>query len=423
MKINWPKFVTREVIIEKLIPQVDDEERSPKSLDKELKKTAIERIRETLKGWANAVQEAEDPDVPDRTRLFDIYNNLELDEHITALTDSILFDITQTPFHIVDRENKIDEERTKLFKKSWFYDFIRYYLEADYWGFSLIQFKPIVNGIFSGTESVNRYHIVPEKQGVSIYQYQEPNYFYNKAPYDRWTMFVKGNKHLGRYNVVAKSFILKREVVQFWAVFNELFTSPYFYAKTDINNKNHRNDLINLFTKRRHSGFAVVGLEDELDAVANSGRGWESYEKFEDSRNKAMSKAFLGQTMVFEDGSSRSQAEVHERQKDTFVQARRVVLEFAINEVLIPKMSALGIDITPEHSFNWHYAYEITPEVWAKIISMLAPYFGLDVGEIGEKIGIKLEQLTLPSVSDNKLNNYYSIAKQLKNLYNGTIHS
>ena len=421
-KINMPKFVTKEIIREVYVPEQVNEARSVKDINKEIQKQAIERIRQTLKNWSDAVQEAEDPNVPDRRYLLDLYHNIELDEHITALIDSIYYDITQTPFHIVDKDGEVDKDKTKLFEKSWFHDFIRYVLEADYWPFSLIQFGPIVDGIFSKVESIDRYHIVPEKNGVSKYPSQLPEIFYDKPPYDKWTVFIKSTKHLGRFNVVAKSFILKREVIQFWAVFNELFTTPYFYAKTDMNNTKHRNDLINLFSKRRHSGFAIIGLEDELEAISNSGMGWKSYQEFENARNKAMSKAFLGQTMVFEDGSSRSQAEVHERQKDTFVQARRVALQFIINEILIPKMNLLGIDISTDYEFKWHFAYEITPEQWAKIIAILAPLFDLDEAEISEKIGLTLKKSQLPASSDKNFQNILNskdIMKQLKNLYNG----
>lgn len=426
--MKWPKIFTR--IEEHYVPEIINEEsKGPKPVNEELQKAALERVRETLKNWADAVESAEQLE-PDYSDLLNLYNNITLDPHVTALTDSILYDITQTPFHIVGANGEVDEDKTKLFQKSWFHDFIRYYLEADYYGYSLIQLikEPPQEGdqpseVYTKAENVDRYHIDLMQQGIKKDPAaDEVDFYFNKPPLSDWTVFAKSNIHLGRFNNVAKSFIMKREVEQFWAVYNELFTTPYVYAKTDFNNKKHRNDLINLFTKRKHSGFGIIGLEDELaEIITYSGAGWNSYKSFLEYANKQISKAFLGQTMVFEDGSSRSQAEVHERQKDTFVQARRVAIQFIINEELIPKMVKAGMPIAIDDSFEWHFAYEITPEQWAKIIQMLAGSFDMDETEISEKIGIDLKtkkQQQLPSSSDNNITNYSQIAEQLKKIYN-----
>jgi len=420
-RITWP--FNKTVYVETMVPEVVNAAES-KSIDKELLKEPLERIRETLKNWAEAVQSAEQSD-PDRTDLFNLYANIEFDEHITALTDSILFDITQTPFHIVDDNNEIDPEVTKLFNGRWFYDFIDYYLQADYWGFSLIQFIPGEEGGFKATENVDRWHISPELEGVK----EKPNdesvkFSWMKPPYDKYTMFVTSKKHLGRYNNVAKSFIMKREVTQFWAVFNDLFTTPYFIVKTNFNNKNHRNDLINLMTKRRHSGFGVIGEEDEISQLLTyTGTGWNSYKSFLEYANQQMSKAFLGQTMVFEDGSSRSQAEVHERQKDIFVNSRRVLIEYAINEELIPKMIELGYGLNENHKFRWDFSEELSPKDWSEIIRNIGSMFSLDEAEIGEKLGLTLEpSVSIPTTSDADPKKEEKIQQQIKQLYDGLIH-
>ena len=412
--MKWP---WSEKIIERVyVPENSNE---PKSIDEQLKKEALSRIRETLKNWATAVAEAEYIDKPDRTALFDLYQNIELDEHITALYDSILFSVTQTPFHIIDSTGEPNEEKTKLFKKNWFNEFIKYVLESDYWGYSLIQFKPIENGIFSGVENVDRYHIKPEKNGVCKYRYSDDiDFYYDKQPYDKWTIFVKGDKKLGRYNHIAKTFILKREVTQFWAVFNELFTTPHYYVKTDFNNKKHRNDLINFFEKRRHSGFSVFGLEDEINILSNNGQGWLSYKEFENTRNQQISKAFLGQTMVFDDGSSRSQAEVHERQKDIFIQGKRVWISGIINEKLIPKMAQLGIKISVDDEFAWDLTQEMTSKDYADTIQKVGSYFDFDDTEITEKIGLTVSKKEQLSSQSDKFSNFKKIADQIKQIYN-----
>lgn len=382
-------------IFRKKVPLQEVKNQEDKDLNKDLVPEAIDRIRESLKDWADAVTNAENPHLDESIKyeeILNLFNNIDFDEHVTALTDTILNDVSQTPFNIFDAGGKIDEDKTKLFEKSWFHSWLDFVLQADYWIFSLIQFGEIKNGIFSKVSLVDRYHVRPEGGYVSKQRYQDTkDFIFTEDPLEKWTMLVESRKHLGRFNVIAKSFILKREVRQFWAVFNELFTTPYYTVKTNFANKKHRNDLINWLQKRKHSGSVVVGIDDEIQALTNGGTGYKSYEDFENSANKSMSKAFLGQTMVFEDGSSRSQAEVHERQKNTFVQAKRILVSFLINEELIPKMAALGIKISETDTFKWNLSQTLTVKEWSEIIVSLAPFFDLDIDQVIEKIGLTLD--------------------------------
>jgi len=339
--MKFPFFNKKQTIV-----AVDAMEEGKKNesfeINERLNLLPIDRIRETLKDWKYAVEDAENPLMQENIKyhsLLNLYANIELDEHVKALTKTILYSVTQTPFAIFTN-GEINEEKTNLFKKSWFFDFMQYYLEAQNYGFSLVQFEGIENGTFKECEQIDRYHVRPHGEYVSIDRYQNTKDFdLEESPLKEWTLLIKSEDALGLFNTIAKRFILKREVVQFWAIYNELFTAPFFTVKTDFNNSKHRNDLLNMLESRKHSGFAVVGVDDEISMLTNGGAGYTSYKDFENQANQAMSKAFLGQTMVFEDGSSNAQAEVHERQKNIFIAAKRVKLAYVINEKLIPKMN------------------------------------------------------------------------------------
>lgn len=411
---NWfnrPKI--QQIIVNQSAP--------PEDINEQLDEHPIDRIRQQLSDWGESVKLAEYIHLPQRWNLLDLYHNIVIDEHVTALTDTIQYRVTQTPFQIVDKNGNEKEETKKLFEKSWFYDFVCFALEADYWGFSLIQFNELIDGVFSDVDNVNRYHIRPEKSGVSKDKFQtEPDIFYNKKPYEDWTIFLESKIHLGRFNNIAKKFILKREVNQFWAVYNELFTTPYFWVKTDMANKKHRKDLQSWLQNRKHSGYAIVGLEEEIGAISNGGQGYKSYEDFENNANNAMTKAFLGQTMVMEDGSSRSQAEVHERQMYAFIESRRVWLSYVINEQLIPMMNNLGIEISKDDKFMWVPKEFLTVKEYAEIISTLAPHFDFDENEISEKIDFTVTTKETPEMekAENLDKNIKKTQNRLASIYN-----
>lgn len=366
-----------------------------KDINDNLEKEATERIRETLKDYALAITDAEDPTQNDVTRwerLLNLYLNIELDDQISCLKTTILSEVTQTPFKIVDKNGNENKEIAEAFEKTWFYDFIKYCLESDYWPWGLLQFiNPIQNG-FEKVDCINRFYVRPSLNSVSKYKWQDRKDFdYSKSPLKDYTLFVKSNTELGLYSVVAKKFILKREVNQYWAIFNELFTTPYWTVKTNFNDSKHRNDLLNWLTKRKHSGFAVVGLDDEIQQLTNSGSGFQSYKDFEIAANESMTKVFLGGTMVTDNGSSRSQAEVHEKQKKSFIQSKRVWLKFIINEQLIPKMNKIG-NLPEGLSFQWDLSQQLTITELVDSIQKLSTVFSFDEEEISGKIGLLLKE-------------------------------
>lgn len=402
--------------------EVVNEETKKKSINKEVIKEPLDRIRASLKTWGEAVLDAENPYMPEGIKfqnLLNIYRNIELDPHVSAMTETIYNKVHQTPFHIIGKDGKKDEEKTEMFKYSWFGDFVRGILDADYWGFSLMQITGIENGNIKTLDNIERFYIRPESKGVSKNLWQdEISFDFSKSPLDKWTIFVKSPKHLGRYNIIAKRFILKREVEQFWAVYNELFTTPYYTVKTDFNDKIHRNNLINWLQSRKHSGFAVVGKDDEISAISGGAGSFSSYKEFELSTNQAMSKAFLGSTMVLDDGSSRSQAEVHENNTDSFIQSKRVWIEGIINEQLIPKMQAIGLNITTDYKFRWILSQKMTVKDYSNIISQIAPYFDLDDKEVSEKIGMtveKKEQQVVKAVNKKTANKVENVLEHLFN--------
>lgn len=418
-EINFPNIFKRG---EKEIPAIENEEKPDNGINKKLTAEINIRIRESLKDWSEAVIDAENPLNEDGIRfhdLFNIYRNIEIDPHITALVETIFNAITQTPFEIEGDDN------SDIFSKSWFIDFVRYVLKCENWGLGAINF--IYNPLKSElkVEDIDRWYIRPNQRGISYeFNKEEIDESFDTDPQRKHILFID-NDGLGRFNHIAKRFIMKREVVQFWAIFNELFTTPYFIVETDINNDKHRQNLIDWLEKRKHSSYAIVGHGDKLTAVSGNTRGFDSYEKFEKASNDDMSKAFLGGTMVLEDGSSRSQSEVHERNLNSFVQAKRQYIEFLINEKVIPILAYFGL-ISPKARFKWNLSQQFGPKEWADILQKLGSIFKFDEKEISEKIGLEVSQkpaITPPGpqeettpLDQNTINN--RISERIKTLYN-----
>ncbi|NVJ90867.1 MAG: DUF935 family protein [Methylocystaceae bacterium] len=149
---------------------------------------------------------------------------------------------------------------------------------------------------------------------------------------------------------------LKENGAKFWAVALEKFgmptakgTHPSTATAEEINN------LIQALMSI-HSQSAVAfpdGFEAELMQAVRSSGG--DYEKFQDYWDKAVSKIILSQTMTTDDGSSQSQANVHERVGDSVIQADADLICDSFNRGPVVWLT------------QWNFPGAKPPQVWRRI--------------------------------------------------------
>lgn len=394
---------------------------SIKNLDKPLPKGAdvfeiieqqtSEVIRASLRTWQSAYEEAKDVTDPERRELLEIYETIELDLHITAVSETIYWGIASMDFVIKDINGKPNEDLVKLFKTKWFNDWLAIATESLFWGFSGIQYGPIENDKFTEIKSIPRFNIIPELNGIrKTISDNKISFPFDKEPFATWTTLVYprmfGDQYrLGKFNKIAKWFILKREVTQFWAIYNEIFGLPLRVTKTNTKDKVRRQNAINAMEAMTKASYAVIDLEDEIEFTSpTSGTGVATFKDFIEVADKQISKALVGSTMVLDEGSSRSQGEVHMKNTNSFIVGYASMIENLINDVLIPKMAGLGIKISAEDKFHYEQIEKISKKEWAEIISILGAKFDVDAKFVTEQLGIPVEEMVtqLPTTTSDE---------------------
>ncbi len=368
---------------------------------KRLKLETSNVVRSSLKQWQTSYEEAIDVDRPDRTSLLEIYEQMEIDPHISALIETLYSNIMANGFVVNDSEGTMDAEATQLFEKPWFSQFVAIALDSIMWGFSGVQFTGINDGVYAGSKSIRRYHIIPELAGIRYNQNQDTiDIEFDDRSIFRWTAFLypqlpADQYKLGKFNKIAKSFILIREVTQFWAIFNELFGIPFRVMKTNIQDSTRMDNAITAMQSMTSAAYSIIHEDDDIEfhnGVAASNTS--TFKDFLDFAYKLTSKALVGSTMVLEDGSSRSQGEVHERNTNAFTVSYGKLIEQFVNHLIIPKMIEIGMDITADHRFKFDDTIEIGTKELVDIVAVLTKAgYKVDADYIMEKTGIPLEQI------------------------------
>jgi len=366
------------------------------SLIIDIKQMSQQLTQNEIKDWRSANQLALNFENPKRFNLLKIYYDAMLDEHLLGAIRNRKMKTLRRAFKIVDESGTENEEATKLLRTRWFKKFINHTLDSIFYGHSLIQFGDIIREgklRFKEVKLVPREHVVPEYHVIIKEIMDEPNdgLDYETPPFVDWCIPVGEPSDLGLLLPVSKSAISKKYALQFWDQFAEIFGMPIRIGKSSSRNKK---EIDRVETMLEDMGSAAWGLfpeGTELQIIESTkGDAFNVYDKRVDRANKEMSKAILGQTMTMDDGSSKSQAQVHENVSDDIAEDDADLVLDTVNDDLIPFLIKHGFPLKETDTLDWDNTYEYTPEEMKEIEEMILEHFDVNPVYFSDKYGIDI---------------------------------
>lgn len=368
-----------------------------KSLIVDLVKTNALLTKKDIAKWRMAWQMAISSENPKRNNLLDIYDDNTADLHLIGAIRNRKLKVIGKPFKLVDKKSgKEDPVITALFKKHWFKKFMSLSLDSIFYGHSLIQLGDIISDddgmAFSDVKLVPRRHTSPEfgmllkntsdeaKKGID----------YRKTFAD-WAIEVyEDTDDLGLLNPLSHECISKRNMLAFWDQFGELFGMPVRIGKTLSRDQKDINKVSDMLDKMGASSWGVFPEGTSIEIVETTkGDAFNVYDKRIERANSEMSKAILGVTMTMDNGSSKSQAQVHENVTDDIAAADADFLADLVNDKLKPVMNRHGFKLE-NYRFEFDESYEYTPTEMLEVEKMLLEYYDVDPVYFIEKHNIPI---------------------------------
>ncbi len=296
-----------------------------------IKLQGYNRQPKDLSHWKQALQAAEDPDYPDRSLLMNLYHDISIDGHLTAVIEKRILKILNTPIVFVENE-KENEAISELMESEAFEQMLRYIIESRLYGHSLCWVDITLPGVNDPrVKLIDRRHVVPTLQ---IYKYKESDnnnagIKYNEKPYVNYTLTAGQDNDLGLLLKCAPYALLKRGDVSDWATFAEIFGMPLRKGKYPGHNPEARKELIKAMEEMGSAASVAIPDTSEIEFVQNqtstSGKG--IHESFADWCNKEMSKIILCNTMTIDAEGGNYKGEVHaESEKEVAKADRRFAL-------------------------------------------------------------------------------------------------
>src|SRR6185369_17036789 len=200
-------------------------------------------------------------------------------------------------------------------EKQWFKELCNNILDAQFFGYSLIQLGSLVNKKkdfnFKNLTILKRWHVSPDRlQYVQIpysttglnftdrvQKDEDGEYFYD------WLIYVSTPSDTGSsicgfgllYNVALYSIILRNNLSHN-ADFNQLFASPFRHAKTPYKTSDSEyNNLEKSMANMGNANYIITTKEEEIEFIQSAiGTGFQSYGDLEKRCQETISKIILG---------------------------------------------------------------------------------------------------------------------------------
>jgi len=334
-----------------------------------------DRSRKQIKQWRDSMTAVENPDNPRWYLLEDLYDDT-IDAHLASVIDTRKMSTTNHTFYVVDKKSGDQlEEQTQFLDKKWFFDFMDHALDAIFRKYSLIQVirgedEPIISFIPRRNVCPTLKRVYTEVSGDSFIDYS--------AETD--VIEINHNSPFGILNDVIPNCIWKKNSLQAWAEFGEKFGMPLISATTA-----NKQDVARIETMLKKMGEAAqavlpTGTTVTVHDLANAGNPKAVYESQANFHNNEISKRIVGGTMVSDNGSSRSQSEVHERTLDDKISVSdQRFCRFLVNDQLFPVLQALGFPFdNTKHKFQFDETESLGLMDHWKIVSEASQRFEFD---------------------------------------------
>lgn len=299
--------------------------------------------------WQNAVNAARSELMPRRKSLLELYDNTILDGHLASVMGKRTLNVSNKKIAWTQEganDALIHAVNAEVLRTPWFYDLIEGSMSVVPYGTTLLELVP-QGGKVIKCAVMPRANVVPEfgylvQDAANSF---EPWIHYRTDPY--WSTYlieVGKPRDLGALIIASLLALWKRGQFGDWAQYNELFGMPFRVGKYNPWDDTTRTKLYTALSEMGGAGYAVIpnGTEVDFHEAKGNGTGQATFKDLVELCNSEMSKLFLGQTMTTDQGSSRSQGEVHKEVENDITLADMRRTEFLLNWELKPRLTKLG---------------------------------------------------------------------------------
>ena len=311
-------------------------------LSYQLKRTSTPMAKAEMSLWKRAVESATDPERPDRTDLYALYQLALSDAHLFSQINSRKIKTMGAPFS-VSKGSSLNKDLTEMLNRPWFGDFMSLALDSLFYGHSLIEFGQLVDGHFQDVHLIDRNLVIPEKGLVVAKVGNDKGIPFRDAPFNEHLIEVGLPDSIGLLKDAVPEVIWKRNARSDWSVRSEKFGMPVVVIRTSSTDAKELDAKEMMAANIGSNGYAILHIDDQVEFhESQHSDAYQVYLEQAKLCDEQLSKLILGQTGVSDQKSFVGAAQVHERLMNEYIERDMRWLENIINYQLFPFLISKG---------------------------------------------------------------------------------
>lgn len=364
------------------------------------KKTIIEYTDELIRRcrYKNIVSQVENGTVlDDRSRLIDLYEACYLQNAHLQGTILTLYSQLVGKRYMFAREGDDgkwvrDPKQSKLCQGSQFEKIIKGVIEAELYGYTLLEIMPDLDpetGLLREVNIIERRNVLADQRRVIQRAHQwSPGWDLDEERFKHNYILINTGG-FGLFSATTPNILAQKYTISNWVNFSHTYGQPIIHGKTEAEDNESRQRLARKIGSAAQNKVLVTGKGDEIDvkafAASNSEKIYESLANFVNKENDSVilgSESMAGATQAYV-GSTKA----HENIFRARINSYRTRIENVMNEQVVPVLRYWGI-ITDDVYFRYTKRIEMSDENKIKLFDVLTNKYEVEPEEIDKEWGI-----------------------------------
>lgn len=354
----------------------------------------ISQTRQDIAKWKSALTSATNADNPSVYALYNLYDYIMDDAHLTSQIENRMQDTLGSSFQLKKKGGDTDDELTEQWQNSrLFNDIITQILESRFKGYTLIEFDWEQIGQNEPELICNllpRQNVLPTK-GTFLKDYSEQSgvQYRDLQEFGTWILDFGKPKDIGLLNKAIPHILFKRFGQSCWSELCEIYGIPPRVYKTDAQDPSAVARGKRMMQDMGSAAWFIIDTSEEFEwakGVSTNGDVYQNLLTFCDNQNSMLiSGAIIGQDTK---NGSRSKDEASQKMLDKLVLADMAMVEMYMNTKVMPALARIGV-VPGDYAFAWEISEDLA-ELWGRVVQAL-PYYNIKSEWIKDKFGIEVE--------------------------------
>lgn len=335
----------------------------------------------------------------DRSRLIDLYDSCYIQNAHLQGTMVTLFSQLLGKRYMLAKEDSNgkwvrDPEQSKICRGSQFEKLIRAIVEAEFWGYSLIEISSELDpetGLLKEVNSIERRNVLPDQRRViQTWGQWSPGWDLDDEQYKHNYILINSGG-FGLFAATTPNILALKYTLSNWVNFSHTYGQPIIHGKTGAEDNESRQRLARKIASAAQNKVLVTGADDSIDikafTMSNSEKIYESLINYVNKENDGLilgSQSMAGATQAYV-GSTKAHENILRARIDSY----RTNVENKMNEQVLPVLKYWGI-VSEDVYFKYMNKVEMSDENRIKLYDMLSNKYEIDPEIIQEEWGVSV---------------------------------